>query len=95
MHSVSKKALYATQGIEEGLENGTLAGYKMMKTMVSLLKTKEDIPAPSELALKVAASRATKQAIDRANSPPIRACGQLRIDHPQRFLRICGWRYQF
>ncbi len=80
-------ASFAVQGIEEALENGSLAGNKVISTTVTLLDSREDSDfVPTELALKVAASRATKKAMELGNPHLLEPVSSMEVTVPKNFL---------
>ncbi len=80
-----EQASFALQGIKEALENGTLAGYKVMYTTVSLLES-DNVQPPTELALRVAASKATKKAIEMGSACLLEPLAIMEITVPKDFL---------
>ena len=81
------EASFAIQGIEESLENGSLAGNRVISTTVTLLDSgdKGDF-VPTELALKVAASKATKKAMELAKPHLLEPVASMEVTVPKDFL---------
>lgn len=81
------EASFATQGIEEALENGSLAGNRVISTAVTLLDSKKEGDfVPTELALKVAASRATRKAMELAKPHLLEPIASVEVTAPKDFV---------
>ncbi|MCX7823309.1 MAG: elongation factor G [Syntrophobacterales bacterium] len=74
------------QGVEDALSSGTILGYPMTDTEVRVIGAKCDPQRPSDLAMRVAASMAVKDACSRALPVLLEPYMKVEITTPEEFL---------
>lgn len=73
-------------GVREGLENGVLAGYKMVDMEVTLMGGSSHETASSDVAFKIAASMALREACLKAEPALLEPIVKIEIISPEEFI---------
>ncbi len=74
------------QGIEDGLTGGVIMGYPVTDVEVEVINVKIDLQKPSELACRVAATMAFKEAFTKASPILLEPYMNVEITTPEEFL---------